>query len=178
MSDHLVSLENVEVHFESQGLLDFGDPEVVQAVDGVSLDIERTTSSRWSASRAVERPRSARPRSASSGRPAGASPTAARTSGTRKTIVATSTSLTTRSAARSRSSTRIRGVRSANRRVMKILEAPLKRWQGQMSAGDRRREVLSMLERVGMTPPGDYAGRYPTSFRAGRNNASRSCERC
>ena len=36
----LLSLEEAEVHFEeSQGLLDFSDPDVVRAVDGVSLDI-------------------------------------------------------------------------------------------------------------------------------------------
>ncbi|WP_156184069.1 ATP-binding cassette domain-containing protein, partial [Halostagnicola sp. A56] len=39
-TEPLISLEDVEVHFTNESLLDFGDVETVRAVDGVSLDVE------------------------------------------------------------------------------------------------------------------------------------------
>jgi len=54
-----------------------------------------------------------------------------------------------------------------NRTVMKSLAAPLKRWEGDMRSEDRRARILRMLERVGMEPPGDYAQRYPHQLSGG-----------
>jgi len=54
-----------------------------------------------------------------------------------------------------------------NDKVMKTLEAPLKKWQGHLSYEDRQARILGMLEEVGMSPPGDYAGRYPHQLSGG-----------
>jgi peptide/nickel transport system ATP-binding protein len=54
-----------------------------------------------------------------------------------------------------------------NQRVISTLAVPLKRWQPDLSADDRRATVLNMLERVGMEPPQDYAQRYPHQLSGG-----------
>ncbi|MWG33858.1 ATP-binding cassette domain-containing protein [Halomarina oriensis] len=54
-----------------------------------------------------------------------------------------------------------------NTKVMAVLETPLKRWQTDLSREDRRARILGMLERVGMSPPQDYAGRYPHQLSGG-----------
>ncbi|WP_307729448.1 ABC transporter ATP-binding protein [Natrinema salsiterrestre] len=165
----LVSLDGVEVHFEeSQGLLDFGEPEVVRAVDGVSLDIEendvvalvgesgcgKTTLGKTTIG--LQRPTGGSVRyrgqdvwDAKDGRGDVEIP---------HDEIRRSLQIIHQDPG---------GSLNPNRRVRKILEAPLKRWQSDMSAGDRRREVRSMLERVGMTPPADYAGRYPHQLSGG-----------
>ncbi|OVE85442.1 ABC transporter ATP-binding protein [Natronolimnobius baerhuensis] len=168
-NETLVSLENVEVHFEEEkGLFDFGDPDVVRAVDGVSLDIEendvvalvgesgcgKTTLGKTSIG--LQRPTGGSVRyrgqdiwDAKDGRGDVDTP---------YDEIRRSLQIIHQDPGSSL---------NPNRRVMKILEAPLKRWQEEMSAGDRRREVLEMLERVGMTPPNDYAGRYPHQLSGG-----------
>ncbi|WP_143825091.1 oligopeptide/dipeptide ABC transporter ATP-binding protein [Natrinema ejinorense] len=167
--DPLVSLDGVEVHFEeSQGLLEFGDPDVVRAVDGVSLEIEendvvafvgesgcgKTTLGKTAIG--LQRPTGGSVRyrgqdvwDAKDGRGDVDIP---------HDEIRRSLQIIHQDPG---------SALNPNRRVMKILEAPLKRWQSGMSAGDRRREVLSMLERVGMTPPEDYAGRYPHQLSGG-----------
>jgi len=54
-----------------------------------------------------------------------------------------------------------------NRRVMKTLAVPLKQWQSDMTKEDRRARILGLLEEVGMTPPDDYADRYPHQLSGG-----------
>ena len=54
-----------------------------------------------------------------------------------------------------------------NRKVRAILEAPLKRWYPEMDPDDREARVLGMIEHVGMTPPEDYAKRYPHQLSGG-----------
>ncbi len=54
-----------------------------------------------------------------------------------------------------------------NRKVMQNLAAPLKRWFPELSKDDRRERILAMLERVGMTPAVDRAGRYPHQMSGG-----------
>jgi len=54
-----------------------------------------------------------------------------------------------------------------NKQIWTILEAPLKRWHEHLSREDRRARILAMLERVGMTPPHDYAERYPHQLSGG-----------
>lgn len=165
----LVALDDVEVHFEEQqGLLEFGEPDVVQAVDGVSLDIEendvvalvgesgcgKTTLGKTAIG--LQRPTGGSVRyrgqdiwDAKDGRGDVAIP---------HDEIRRSLQIIHQDPGSSL---------NPNRRVLKILESPLKRWQDDMSAGDRRREVLELLERVGMTPPEDYAGRYPHQLSGG-----------
>ena len=54
-----------------------------------------------------------------------------------------------------------------NRKVMKTLTAPLKRWQEDLDREDRRARIFGMLEQVGMTPATDYASRYPHQLSGG-----------
>lgn len=54
-----------------------------------------------------------------------------------------------------------------NKTIMKSLQAPLKKWQPELSVDDRRARVLGMLEHVGMTPPRDYANRFPHQLSGG-----------
>jgi peptide/nickel transport system ATP-binding protein len=54
-----------------------------------------------------------------------------------------------------------------NRTVMHNLEMPLKHYTDDLDMGDRQARILSMLETVGMTPPEDYAHRYPHQLSGG-----------
>jgi peptide/nickel transport system ATP-binding protein len=54
-----------------------------------------------------------------------------------------------------------------NRRVEQTLAVPLKQWHPDLDENDRRERILGMLEYVGMTPPEDYAGRFPHQLSGG-----------
>ncbi|WP_207592275.1 oligopeptide/dipeptide ABC transporter ATP-binding protein [Halomontanus rarus] len=54
-----------------------------------------------------------------------------------------------------------------NSQVLSTLSAPLKHWQKDLSRQDRRARIFGMLETVGMTPPEDYASRYPHQLSGG-----------
>jgi len=54
-----------------------------------------------------------------------------------------------------------------NRKVKAVMAAPMKKWQSQMDQDDRLNRVFKLLERMGMTPPKDYAERYPHQLSGG-----------
>nr|WP_198667812.1 dipeptide ABC transporter ATP-binding protein [Saliphagus sp. LR7] len=54
-----------------------------------------------------------------------------------------------------------------NKKVLTSLEAPLKRWEPDMSTEDRQARIYALLGRVGMTPPQDYANRFPHQLSGG-----------
>lgn len=54
-----------------------------------------------------------------------------------------------------------------NRKVLTSLEAPIERWKPEMSTEDRRARIYALLERVGMEPPKDYAHRFPHQLSGG-----------
>ncbi|SEO19706.1 peptide/nickel transport system ATP-binding protein [Halogranum amylolyticum] len=54
-----------------------------------------------------------------------------------------------------------------NRTVLSSLAAPLKRWQPDLGPEDREARILHFIERVGMSPPEDYAHRYPHQLSGG-----------
>jgi len=54
-----------------------------------------------------------------------------------------------------------------NRKIQSTLEEPLKRWFPDLTKDDRIERIHAMLERVGMTPPDDYAGRFPHQLSGG-----------
>ncbi|WP_224337448.1 oligopeptide/dipeptide ABC transporter ATP-binding protein [Haloprofundus halobius] len=167
--DPVVSLQNVEVHFEKeQGLIESfrSDPDVVRAVDDVSLDIGsndvvalvgesgcgKTTLGKTAIG--VQRP------TGGSVRYRGQDVWDAKSGGGEIPF------------AEIRRSLQIihqdpGAAINPNRTVMKSLTAPLKRWQPEMAAEDRRARVLRMLERVGMRPADDYAYRYPHQLSGG-----------
>ncbi|ELY96794.1 oligopeptide/dipeptide ABC transporter, ATPase subunit [Natrialba taiwanensis DSM 12281] len=54
-----------------------------------------------------------------------------------------------------------------HRTVEASLAEPLKTVQSELGPEDREARILAMLERVGMTPPHDYARRYPHQLSGG-----------
>ncbi|MCU4974096.1 ABC transporter ATP-binding protein [Halobacteria archaeon AArc-m2/3/4] len=54
-----------------------------------------------------------------------------------------------------------------NRTVEASLSVPLKQWAPELSTQDRKARIHGMLDRVGMSPPEDYAGRYPHQLSGG-----------
>ncbi|RQG86684.1 ABC transporter ATP-binding protein [Natrarchaeobius halalkaliphilus] len=170
MSDEpLVSLENAEVHFEAEsGLFDFSDTDVVRAVDGVSLDIGeqdvvalvgesgcgKTTLGKTAIG--LQRP------TGGSVNYRGQDIWDAKDGSGDVDIPYNEIRRSLQIIHQDPGSSL-----NPNRKVLGTLEAPLKRWQPDMSSGDRRREIVKMLEAVGMTPAADYAGRYPHQLSGG-----------
>ncbi|QLG29018.1 dipeptide ABC transporter ATP-binding protein [Halorarum halophilum] len=54
-----------------------------------------------------------------------------------------------------------------NRKVSAILQVPMKRWKPDLDKEDRWARVLAMLESAGMSPPEDYAERFPHQLSGG-----------
>jgi peptide/nickel transport system ATP-binding protein len=54
-----------------------------------------------------------------------------------------------------------------NRTVKANLAVPLKHWHSELDYNDREERILAMLEYVGMSPPEDYAFRYPHQLSGG-----------
>jgi peptide/nickel transport system ATP-binding protein len=168
--DPVISMEDVEVHFEKEtGFFDFfGEPETVNAVDGISLDIYendvvvlvgesgcgKTTLGK--AAVGLQRP----------------------TGGSVKYRGEDIWDIHDGGNSGAMSWSDIRrslqivhqdpgGSLNPHKRVRKSLEAPLRRWKPDLDGNDRRQRVLSLLEHVGMTPPGDYIERYPHQLSGG-----------
>ncbi|WP_114579285.1 ABC transporter ATP-binding protein [Saliphagus sp. LR7] len=167
----VISIEDVEVHFESSSSLFnnlFGEPDTVRAVDGVSLQIpEREVIAL-----------------------VGESGCGKTTLG--KTVIGaqrpTGGSVKYRGQdiwdAKDRTGTveiphtEIRQALqiihqdpgsslNPNRKVIKTLEAPLKRHKKDLNVRDRRARIFGMLDTVGMAPAEDYAQRYPHQLSGG-----------
>ncbi len=54
-----------------------------------------------------------------------------------------------------------------NRKVQTILASPLKRWHKDMGGDERLHRIHALLDLVGMSPPQDYAQRYPHQLSGG-----------
>jgi len=50
-----------------------------------------------------------------------------------------------------------------NRRIVETLSEPIRLTHPDITSGERRERIHSLLERVGMTPAHDFASRYPIS---------------
>ncbi|WP_435102290.1 oligopeptide/dipeptide ABC transporter ATP-binding protein [Halarchaeum sp. P4] len=166
--EHVVSLEDVHVHFESESGIFSREKDVVKAVDGVSIDIEENDVVALVGE-----------------------------SGCGKTTLgktAIGTQRPTEGAVEYRGQDiweardgdgdveipfeRIRRALqiihqdpgaslNPNKTVLHSLMVPLKLTQPDMDTFDRRERVHEMLSRVGMEPPEDYANRYPHQLSGG-----------
>jgi len=169
--DVVVSLDDVEVHFEeeAEGLFGFlSEPDVVRAVDGVSLDIYendvvvlvgesgcgKTTLGKTAVN--LQHP----------------------TGGTvayRGQNVEQARNLVGDidiPYERIRQSLQIihqdpGSALNSYKKVRTTLEAPLVRWYPDLDGNDRRERILGLLEHVGMSPPDDYIDRYPFQLSGG-----------
>jgi peptide/nickel transport system ATP-binding protein len=167
--ESLLTLDSVAVHFEEEtGLLDwFSDPEVVKAVDGVSLEIERNDvvalvgesgcgkTTLGKAAIGLRRP------TGGSVRYRGQDVWEAR-DGRDPEIPHEEIRRSLQIIHQDPGSSL-----NPNRKVLSTLAAPLKKWEPGLSDGDRRARILGMLETVGMAPPEDYADRYPHQLSGG-----------
>jgi len=172
MSDEppLLSLEDVEVHFENNSsFLDFGgETQVVRAVDGVSLDIEerdvisivgesgcgKTTLGKTAIGLQ---------------RPTGGS---IKYRGHDMWAVRDGTSDADIEWADIRTSLQIihqdpGSALNPNRRILSILSEPLKKVHPELSKVERHERIYGLLERVGMTPAADFVDRYPHQLSGG-----------
>ncbi|MBX0325140.1 ATP-binding cassette domain-containing protein [Halomicroarcula sp. F13] len=166
----LVSLEDVEVHFEkNQGLFDFfEEPEVVRAVDGISLDIEENDvlalvgesgcgkSTLGKTSIGLQRP------TAGTVRYRGQDVWAAKDGRGDVDIpfdeIRSSLQIIHQDPGSSL---------NPNQRIVDILAQPIKLTHPDVGPTERRERIYSLLERVGMNPAADFADRYPHQLSGG-----------
>jgi peptide/nickel transport system ATP-binding protein len=166
----VISLENVQVDFESDnGLLGaFSEPEVVNAVNGVSLEIPekkvvalvgesgcgKTTLGKTAIG--LQRPTSG------SVKYRGQDIWEARDGGDDVEIPYRDIRRSLQIIHQDPGSSL-----NPNQKIVKSLAAPLKKWQPGLIREDRQARIYGMLKRVGMSPPEDYANRYPHQLSGG-----------
>ena len=170
--DVVVSLEDVEVHFEEEsggGFLNlFSEPDTVHAVDGVSLDIH-------------ENEMIALVGESGCGKTTLGKTAIGLQEPTGGSVKYRGQDIQDAKKGRGEIDIPFREIRKSlqiihqdpggalnpNRKVMANLESPLKKWEKQLSKEDRTARILGLLERVGMSPPDDYAYRYPHQLSGG-----------
>lgn len=166
----VVSLTDVEVHFENRtGVLGlFGDTETVRAVDGVSLDIHenevialvgesgcgKTTLGKTAIG--VQEPTSGTVEYR--GQDVWMAKNRWRDGDIPYSDIRRALQIIHQDPGSSL---------NPNRRVIKTLDLPLRKWNSDLRIEDRRARILGMLETVGMTPAKDYADRYPHQLSGG-----------
>ena len=169
-SEPVVSLDDVEVHFEeSSSTFDFGsDPDQVRAVDGVSLDIHsgdvvvlvgesgcgKTTLGR--AAIGVQRP------TGGSVSYRGQDVWDAKEGNGDVDVGFDEIRRSLQMVHQDPGS-----ALNPNQKVIASLSAPLRKWQPNLSKEDREARVFELLETVGVQPVEDYAYRYPHQLSGG-----------
>ncbi|MFB6138222.1 MAG: ABC transporter ATP-binding protein [Halobacteriaceae archaeon] len=165
----LVQLDDVSVHFESESFMSlFTGPNVVHAVDDVTLDIEendvvvlvgesgsgKTTLGKTSV--ALQRPTSG------SVKYRGQDIYDAK-DGTGEIDIRYSEIRRALQIVHQDPDSALHPMHT----VLDQLSEPLRRWRDDMDAGGRRERIYNVLEQVGMTPAPDYASRYPHQLSGG-----------
>ncbi|WP_276256856.1 ABC transporter ATP-binding protein [Halomontanus rarus] len=165
--DPLVSLSDVEVTFGSanEGWLDFGEPQTVTAVDGVSLDI-------YDNDVVVLVGESGCGKTTLAKTAVGLQTPTGGTIEYRGRDIWEGASGSTLADKEIRRALQIvhqdpGSALNSHHRVRTILEQPLKRWHPDLDGNDRRERILGMLEYVGISPPEDYIDRYPHQLSGG-----------
>jgi peptide/nickel transport system ATP-binding protein len=165
VDDPVLELRDVRVHFERGGGL-FAEPDVVRAVDGVSLAIPESSvvvlvgesgcgkTTLGKTAIGVQRPTGGEVRYR------GHDVWAARRGDADVSFAEVRRSLQMIHQDPGASL-------NPNRKVMGILAAPLRRWFPELGREDRVERIHAMLARVGMQPASDYARRYPHQLSGG-----------
>ncbi|MFC4544083.1 ABC transporter ATP-binding protein [Halosolutus amylolyticus] len=169
VDDPVVSLENVEVHFEQEsGFNPFDDPETVRAVDGVDLEIP-------------ENDVVAIVGESGSGKTTIGKAAVGLQKPTGGSVKFRGQDIWEAKRRFSNSSIPYDEIRRSlqiihqdpgsslnpHRTVEASLAEPLKKHQADLGPEDREARILAMLDRVGMSPPHDYARRYPHQLSGG-----------
>ncbi|EMA59732.1 ABC transporter ATP-binding protein [Halorubrum lipolyticum] len=164
----LISVNDLEVHFETeQGLLEmFDDPDVVRAVDGVSVDIGENDVLALVGESGCGKTTLGKTIIGLQ------EPTGGSIAYRGRDIWETKAGNTDLSFDDIRSSLQIihqdpGSSLNPNRRIVETLSEPIRLTHPDISAGERRSRIYSLLERVGMTPPRDFASRYPHQLSGG-----------
>ncbi|WP_121743488.1 oligopeptide/dipeptide ABC transporter ATP-binding protein [Natronorubrum halophilum] len=167
--DPVVSMRDVDIHFEDDGGLNpFAESKTVRAVDGVDLDIPendvvaivgesgsgKTTLGK--AAVGLQRP------SAGTVSFRGQDVWTAKKRFSNPTIAYSEIRRSLQIIHQDPGSSL-----NPHQTVESSLAAPLKKYQSELGPEDREARILAMLERVGMTPPHDYARRYPHQLSGG-----------
>jgi len=177
-SQPVLSLENAEVHFENnRGIMGFGgESETVRAVDGVTIDIEerdvvsligesgcgKTTLGKTCIG--LQRP-------------------------TGGTVKYRGHDMWDIRDGKSESDLEWDDIRQSlqiihqdpgaslnpNRRLVSILSEPLREVSPELSKGEKRERIYSLLEHVGMNPAADFAERYPHQLSGGEQQRVALC---
>jgi peptide/nickel transport system ATP-binding protein len=170
MSDAVVSMEDVSVHFEDSGsLLDiWGDPDIVRAVDEINLDIP-------------ENDVVALVGESGCGKTTLGKTAIGLQQPTQGSVKFRGQDIWDAKEGNGDVDIPFKEIRRSlqiihqdpgsslnpNKKVKSSLAVPLKKWQPQLSREDREARILGMLETVGMTPPTDYADRFPHQLSGG-----------
>ncbi len=167
--DPVVSMQDVDVHFEDDGGVNpFADPQTVRAVDGVDLDIP-------------ENDVVAIVGESGSGKTTLGKAAVGLQQPTGGTVSFRGQDIWTAKKRFSNPSIPYSEIRRSlqiihqdpgsslnpHQTVEASLAAPLKKYESELGPEDREARILAMLERVGMTPPHDYAQRYPHQLSGG-----------
>ncbi|WP_335343113.1 ABC transporter ATP-binding protein [Halomontanus rarus] len=168
-NDPVVSLSSVDVHFETEGSLNpFEDTETVRAVDNVDLDI-------------YENDIVAIVGESGSGKTTLGKTAVGLQKPTGGSVTYRGQDIWEAQKRFSDSSISFPDIRRSlqiihqdpgsslnpHKTVLSSLEQPLKKWEDELGPEDREARVLAMLTRVGMSPPQDYAHRYPHQLSGG-----------
>jgi len=165
----VLSLQNVDVHFESQqrGLLNFfKQPEIVRAVDDINLQIYENDVVTLVGESGCGKTTLGRTAIAAQ------SPTSGSVEYRGQDISKAKAGEGEVPFDEIRHSLQIihqdpGSSLNPHRRVQQTLTVPLKIRHSELNENDRRERIHSMLEYVGMTPPEDYARRYPHQLSGG-----------
>lgn len=174
----VLSLENVEVHFENQrGFLGFGEEdETVRAVDGVTIDIEERDVVSLIGESGCGKTTLGKT-CIGLQRPTGGS---VKYRGEDMWDIRDGKSDTDLEWDDIRQSLQIihqdpGASLNPNRRLVSILSEPLRQVSPDLSKGEKRERIYQLLEHVGMNPAADFAERYPHQLSGGEQQRVALC---
>jgi peptide/nickel transport system ATP-binding protein len=167
-ADPLISVEDIEVHFEKEkGLLElFDEPDVVKAVDGISVALEENDVLALVGESGCGKTTLGKTIIGLQ------QPTGGAIKYRGRDIWETKAGNTDLSFKDIRSSLQIihqdpGSSLNPNRRIVETLSEPIRLTHPDITSGERRERIHSLLERVGMTPAHDFASRYPHQLSGG-----------